>query len=199
VKRRFVQIFAPLLAVLVLAFSSVASAGGATDLVKAKQTALFDLLKVQSAENDKKVAAIFDEMLDYGAVSEGALGTEWAARSDAEKTQFSDVLKQLLRKAVEKNLRKTVNYTIEYVSESADGSAMVVKTLAKSKADAKEEPIEIVYKLAQKNGAWKVIDITTEGVSMVNSWRRQFTAIVKKDGFAALIQKMKDKLAKNDV
>jgi phospholipid transport system substrate-binding protein len=44
-----------------------------------------------------------------------------------------------------------------------------------------------------------VQDIVTEGVSLVSSYRSQFTKIVKKDGFPALIQKMKDKLAKGDI
>ena len=39
----------------------------------------------------------------------------------------------------------------------------------------------------------------TEDVSLVSSYRSQFTKIIKKDGFARLIQKMKDKLAKNDI
>ena len=53
--------------------------------------------------------------------------------------------------------------------------------------------------MVQKNGAWRVQDIITEGVSLVSSYRCQFTKIVKKDGFPTLIQKMKDKLAKGDV
>jgi phospholipid transport system substrate-binding protein len=36
-------------------------------------------------------------------------------------------------------------------------------------------------------------------VSLVSSYRSQFTKIIKKDGFVALIQKMKDKLAKGDI
>jgi phospholipid transport system substrate-binding protein len=53
--------------------------------------------------------------------------------------------------------------------------------------------------MVQKGGAWKVGDIVTEGVSLVSSYRSQFTKIIKKDGFPALVQKMKDKIAKGDV
>ncbi len=192
-----------LIAALVLSFAmSIAGAshaGPATDLVKAKQTALFDLLKQASSSNDKKVASLFDEMLDYQTLAEGSLGSEWAARSDAEKAEFSDLLKQLVRKSYEKNLKKTLAYNVEYVSESAKGSAVLVKTRAVSKTDAREEPVEVSYVLAEKSGAWRVQDIITEDVSLVSSYRSQFTKIVKKDGFPKLIQKMKDKIAKGDV
>jgi phospholipid transport system substrate-binding protein len=74
-----------------------------------------------------------------------------------------------------------------------------VKTKAKSKSDAREEALEITYRLQEKDGKWRVQDIVTEGVSLTSSYRSQFTKIIKKDGFPTLITKMKDKLAKGDV
>ena len=138
-------------------------------------------------------------MLDYNALAEASLGSEWAARSDAEKAQFSDLLKQLVRRAYERNLRKTLNFNIEYVAEESSSGAIVVKTRAVSKTDAREEPLEIAFKMSDKSGSWRVSDIITEGVSLVSSYRSQFTKIIKKDGFPTLIQKMKDKIAKGDV
>lgn len=201
-KRRMVHFFAATVSVLALTLGAAGSAfaGPATDVVKAKQTSLFDLLKQSGPDAQKKIDAIFDDMLDYGAVAEGSLGSEWAARSDAEKAQFSDTLKQLVRKGYERNLKKILNFDVDYIGESAEGAAVMVKTKSKGKnADAREEPIEIVFKVAQKDGKWRVNDIVTEGVSLVGSYRSQFTKIIKKDGFPALIQKMKDKLAKGDV
>lgn len=198
-KRTLTKILTTAAFALFLSVAGAAHAGPATDVVKSKQTALFDLLKQSTPENEKKVAAIFDELLDYGALAEASLGSEWAGRTDAEKKEFTDLLKQLVKKGYEKNLKKTLNYNIEYVSEEQKDGAYVVTTKAKSKTDAREEPIEIKYKLAQKDSKWRVQDITTEGVSLVSSYRSQFTKIIKKDGFPALITKMKDKIAKGDV
>jgi phospholipid transport system substrate-binding protein len=194
-----VHLFATLLSMLALTFASSAFAGAATDAVKTKQTALFDLLKQSSPDSNKKIAVIFEEMLDYNALAEASLGTEWAARSDAEKAQFTDLLKQLVSKSYERNLKKILGFDVDYVGEDAADGAVTVKTKSKAKGDAREEPIEINFKMAQKGGTWKVRDIVTEGVSLVSSYRAQFTKVIKKDGFPALIQKMKDKLAKGDV
>lgn len=183
---------------LFVSVAGAAYAGAATDVVKAKQTALFDLLK-QSTPDEKKIAAVFDEMLDYQSLAQASLGDEWANRTDAEKKEFADLLKQLVRKAYEKGLKKTLNYDIEYVSEEQKDGSYLVKTKAKSKSDAREDPIEIVFKMAQKDSKWRVQDITTEGVSLVSSYKSQFTKIIKKDGFPKLIEKMKDKIAKGDV
>jgi phospholipid transport system substrate-binding protein len=181
---------------LVFGRATPAQAGQATDVVKAKQTALFDLLKANAA--DSKLQPLFDEMLDYSALAEASLGGEWAARSDAEKAQFADLLKQLVRKAYERNLRKVSAFNIDYVGEEPADGATLVKTMAKS-SDPRDEPVEMNFKVAEKDGRWRVADIITEGVSLVGSYRTQFTKIIKKDGFPALIQKMKDKIAKGDV
>lgn len=187
------------LAVALALTSSLALAGAATDVVKAKQTTLFELLAKPSAENSKKVAAIFDEMIDYDAFARDSLGAEWANRTDAEKAEFSSLLKQLVQKAYERNLKKTLGWDIEYVSEEPRDDRTVVKTKAKNRANASEEPVAIDYALAEKDGKWRIRDIVTEDVSMVTSYRNQFVKIIKKDGFPKLIQKMKDKIAKGDV
>lgn len=190
-----------LVAAMMLSFGltivGAAFAGPATDVVKAKQATLFELLAKPG--NDAKVASTLDEVLDHPALAEASLGSEWAARTDAEKAQFSDLLKQLVRRSYERNIKKTLGYNIEYVAEAEKNGKIVVSTKAVSKTDKRADPVEIDYTLAQKDGKWRIQDIKTDGVSLVSSYRSQFTKIVKKDGFPTLIQKMKDKIAKGDV
>lgn len=195
--KHLVQLFAALLAALALTLSGPAYAGAATDTVKAKQTALLDLLKQGTPDAQKKIDAIFDEMLDYSTLAQASLGDEWGKRSAAEQAEFTDLLKKLVRNAYQKNLKKILGYEVDYLGEDAADGATLVKTKTKSK-DARDEPVEINFKVAQKGGKFVVLDIVTEGVSLVGSYRSQFTKIIKKDGFPPLIQKMKDKLAKGD-
>jgi phospholipid transport system substrate-binding protein len=191
--------FAALVALFALGISSTALAGAASDAVKAKQSTLFELLKQGTPESQKKIDAIFDEMLDYDALTKASLGDEWDARSAAEKTQFHDLLKQLVRKAYQKNLKKIVDFDVSYIGEEPVDALVRVKTKSQAKnATARDEPIEINFLVANKGGKFMVQDIETEGVPLTSSYRSQFTKIIKKDGFPALIKKMQDKLAKGD-
>jgi phospholipid transport system substrate-binding protein len=192
------QLFVAVLSLVALTVAGAAFAGAATDVVKTKQTALFDLLRQpQGADSQKKIDGVFDEMLDYAAVAQGSLGPEWAARSDAEKAEFSDLLKKLVRSSYQRNLKKILDFSVNYTTEvPADGGTMV-KTSSK-KAGSADDPVSIDFKMVSTGGTWKVQDIVTEDVSLVSSYRGQFTKVIKKDGFPALIQKMKDKLAKGD-
>ncbi len=197
-KRTLANLMATLVAVLALTLSSSAFAGGASDLVKAKQTTLFELLRQGTPDSQKKIDAIFDDMLDYDSIAQASLGDEWAKRSPAEQAEFSDLLKRLVRSSYQRNLKKILDYDINYAGEDPVASNVKVKTTSQAKGGgARSEPIEINFTLANK-GKWVVQDIETEGVSLVTSYRNQFLKIVKKDGFPTLTQKMKDKLAKGE-
>lgn len=191
------RILFSLVASAVLTFSVSAWAGPPTDTVKTKQSELFKLLEGESNDaSKKKVGALFDEMLDYAALSEASLGSEWKNLKAEEQKEFSGLLKQLVTRAYEKNLRKTLSYNIEYLGEEKAGDLMLVKTRAKHKTNAREEPIAINFKLKESGGKFRVVDIITEDVSLVDSYRSQFVKIIKKDGFAGLVKKMKEKIDK---
>lgn len=197
VKRRMIQLLA---AISIAAFAGTAFAGAASDVVKAKQTTLFTLIRQPSTPaTQDKIQKLFDEMLDYSDLAKASLGEEWGNRTAAEQAEFSDILKQLVRKAYEKNLKKTATFRIDYLGEDAAGDAELVKTKATNEANSREDPVEIDFKMVQKDGTWKVADIVTEGSSLVRNYRNQFTRIIHKDGFPTLIKKMKDKLARGDV
>ena len=191
------NLFAALVAALALTLTGPAFAGAATDVVKNKQTALFDLLKQTGPDAQKKIDGIFDEMLDYSTLIQSSMGDEWAKRTDAEKAEFTDTYKKLVRNAYQKNLKKIINFDVDYVGEDPADGAVLVKTKSKPK-DPRDEPVEINFKMAQKGGKFQVTDIVTEGQSLTGSYRSQFLKIIKKDGFPALLQKMRNKLAKGD-
>ncbi|HTJ80854.1 MAG TPA: ABC transporter substrate-binding protein [Polyangiaceae bacterium] len=194
-------LFSAAVALASLSAPSLAYAGPPTDVVKAKQTELFKLLeKAPDPSNQKRISTIFDEMLDYGGLAESSLGSEWKSLKESERAEFTGLLKQLVQKSYERNLKKILAYDVGYVSEEAAGDkAWVVKTKAKNKSDAHEDPIEIDFKLVEKaGGKFMVADIVTEDVSLVDSYRSQFVKIIKKDGYPALAAKMKEKIAKSE-
>jgi phospholipid transport system substrate-binding protein len=172
------------------------AADGAEDTVKQKQSELTDQLKKGKAANEKKVEAVFDELLDYEALAKDSLGDHWDERSAEEKKDFQDLLKRLVRTSYRKNLKKTLGYDITYKGAVDAKKGKLVRTVAKSKTNSREEPIGIDYLMHEVDGKWKIQDIVTEGASLVRNYRNQFTRVIKKQGFAELMKKMKKKASK---
>jgi phospholipid transport system substrate-binding protein len=62
-------------------------------------------------------------------------------------------------------------------------------------AGPRDSRTEIAYKLRKHGKEWIGVDMVTDGVSLVANYRSQFNKIIVEQGWTALMQKMKDKLA----
>ena len=185
---------------VVLALSAPAMAGddSAQGFMKDRQTELSTLVRSKtSAENTKKIETTFDAILDYDALAQGSLEGQWNERTDAERREFQDTLKKLVQRAYRKNLDRTANYDVQFEGETKAADNTIVRTTAKSRTNAREEPISIDYVVHRTGSAWRIQDIVTEGSSLVKNYRQQFTRIIKKDGFGELLRRMKAKLNSN--
>jgi phospholipid transport system substrate-binding protein len=177
-----------------LAVAPVAlAAGSAEDFVKAKQTELMGLVK--QGKGDREVDKVFDQVLDYRVLAEAALGEHWADRTAAERDEFTDLLSKLVRASYRKNLKKTLGYDVSYQGTEKGKDGEIVRTVAKSTKDAREEPMSIDYVVQSHAAGQRIVDVVTEGSSMVANYRSSFNRIMKKGGFPEVLKRMRKKVA----
>lgn len=175
--------------------TGTALAGEAQDLVQARRAEVARLMNEKgSAERDKKVAGILGGLFDYEAMARRSLGKHWDDLSEAQRAEFTGVLKQLIQRNIEKNVRATMKYEVQFLGEEEKEGNTRVKTKAVSAEKKSEEPVTIDYVMAHTDAGWRSVDVITEGSSMVGSYRSQFNKIISKDGYDALIKKMKSRL-----
>ena len=189
--------FALTLAALGLLAPSARAGGSAEEFIQTRQAQVTALLRQgQSAQRDKQVAAVLDGMIGYEELAKRSLAAHWGDLSDAQHKEFADILRRLVQRSYEKNLKNILEYRVEYLGEEPGSEGVIVHTRASSAEKPQEEPITIDYLLLQVGSAWKVVDIVTEGSSLVNNYKNQFHRIIQKDGYDTLVKRMKDKLAK---
>lgn len=184
--------------ILVLGLTMPAWAGEPTaeSFMKDRQTELMALVKTNAGSNNaKKIETVFDSILDYEALAKGSLRDQWDTRSDAERREFQDVLKQLVQRAYRKNLDHTASYDVRFDGESKEADTFIVRTVAQSRTNAREEPFSIDYVIHRDGPSYRIKDIITEGSSMVGNYHQQFSRIIKKEGFGELMRRMKSKLS----
>jgi phospholipid transport system substrate-binding protein len=185
-RRQFLSLAA---ASLLLSLAPVAFAASAEDFVKAKQTELMKLVK--QGKPDAEVDKIFDQVLDYRVLAEAALKDHWAERSDAEREEFTGLLAKLVRASYRKNLKKTLGYDIAYKGTEQGKDGEVVRTVATSTKNARQEPVSIDYVVRTKGAGQRIVDVVTEGSSMVGNYRSSFNRIMKKGGFPEVLKRMR--------
>lgn len=185
-RRQFLSLAA---ASLLLSLAPLALAASAEDFVKAKQTELMKLVK--QGKPDAEVDKVFDQVLDYRVLAEAALKDHWSERTDAEREEFTGLLAKLVRASYRKNLKKTLGYDIAYKGTEQGKDGEVVRTVATSTKNAREEPLSIDYVVRTQGAGQRIVDVVTEGSSMVGNYRSSFNRIMKKGGFAEVLKRMR--------
>jgi phospholipid transport system substrate-binding protein len=191
----------PVLATLALALTLSLPAFGteAESFVKGKHNELTELVsKAKSAEDQKKLDAAFDAVFDYDGLARATLKDSWEQRTPGERTEFTALLKDLVRNAYRRNIKNTLGYEVDYKGEQDGDAGKVVRTVAHNKKNAREEPVSIDYVVHQVEGKWLIADIVTEGSSLARNYRNQFRKVIEKKGFDELLKRMRAKRDKGD-
>ncbi len=146
-------------------------------------------------QRSERLREILNDLLDYEELSRRALGDHWQEHSEAERQQFVDLLRQLVQRNYEGNLERILDFEVTYDRESRRDDLTVVHTTARSRQQRRQPPVSIEYAMHSTGGTWRVVDVTTDGVSMVDNYRSQFHRIIARDGWSELIARMQRRLA----
>lgn len=187
------------LLLLLVTLAPIAWAAAAEDYVKAKQAELTTLIrKPRTPESDATLVKLFDGLLDYEALAKDSLGEEWNRRTPDERKEFQQLLSKLVQRAYTKGIRDTLDYDVTFRGEVEGKAGKIVQTVATHKTDKRKEPVHIDYVVRQSGSVWRVVDIVTEGSSLVLNYRSQFRRVIEQKGFAGLLEKMRTKAAEPD-
>lgn len=180
------------------------SRGGPRTFVEARHTAVNRLLQVnapagspQATQRDGQVTRILNTMLDLDELSRRALEPYWAERTATEKQEFTGLLRQLIERNYRQNLNQSLAWGVTYEPEQIDDTqgTAVVRTVARSRTDARAAPVTIEYRLHRRGANdWVVYDIVTNGSSLVQTYHDSYTRIIRERGFAELMNRLRTRV-----
>lgn len=129
---------------------------------------------------------------DFYRISQLALGKHWRKASKEQKAQFSKEFHLLLLRTYSKALLNLKSEAIAYppVRPSKRPDRITVPTLINKEGG---QPVEIGYRLYQKDNGWKVYDVVIDGVSLVSNYRRSFSTQIRKEGLNPLIAALQER------
>jgi phospholipid transport system substrate-binding protein len=179
-----------------LMVASVSFAGSdATSQLKNTIDAVIKIAKDKSLKSNKvdrriAIQKAIDERFNYSQMVRRSLGKTWDSLSDQEKQNFVKLFKGLLENSYASKLESYSDEKINFTGEVIKGEYALVKTdVVRSNST-----IGIDYKLILVNGKWEVYDFVIEGVSMVRNYKSQFTKIIRRDSYEALVEKLTKKI-----
>ena len=191
----YLKSFVMTLSLFVLTFP-VIHAGDVEDInsmVKKKVAVIFDLLGKQDTEKNErneKIVGELNEIMDFQLAAYLSLGKHWKKISKTQKKEFVETFQQYIN-----------NYIVEkidlYTNQKIDiGDSKIVK---KGRAELEigilsgGETLKVNFKLRKnKKKEWRVYDVDIEGVSLITTFRSQFSGVLKNSSFEELLEKLKN-------
>ena len=131
--------------------------------------------------------------IDTHRFAKATLGKKaWTAATDSQKTRFVNAFIQIVINSYAKGLALYEGQTFSFSEPRLSKSGNSAKVRS-SMAQPGSTPIVIDYRLSNKSGNWKIINLTIEGVSMVKSYKSQFAPRLAELGLEKFIVELETK------
>lgn len=153
--------------------------------------------KATSVEDKKRrVQDVVYAAVDFETLSKLVLARNWSRFSEPQRAEFMSQFREHLSMTYGRNVEnyKNEKVTITGSREETQGDWTVkTKILRGGPGD-----ILVDYRLRQRDGSWRIIDVIIEGVSLVSNFRSQFQDVITNGGPDHLIALLREKNAKGE-
>lgn len=183
------------LQVAVGAGSSPAAAQSPVDAVRSRNLAVQRVLAEEgdsvSDATREELKDVINGLIDFPDLSRRALGRYWEERTEAERTEFVDVFRQLVRNSSVRKLGIHRADSLVYRPPEVNGEEAVVTTVAWKNGKS----AEIVYNMHRVGGEWKAWDVVVDGSSTMRTYRDSFYREIRASSYQAMFGRLRERLA----
>jgi len=145
----------------------------------------------------ERIEQIAYQAMDFNTISKLVLARNWTKFSSSQQGEFEAEFKRHLSVTYGRNVESYNNERVQILGDRQEGRGDVT-VLTKILRGGGNADVVVDYRLRQRDGQWKIIDVIVEGVSMVSNFRSQFQDIVSNGGPDRLITLLKEKNASGE-
>jgi phospholipid transport system substrate-binding protein len=188
------------LALLLARSAAAAAAASPSQVVDGLAGQVIPILQDTNLTSEQKRDRIEDiayGAMDFQTLSKLVLARNWSKFSPAQQSEFTAEFKRHLSVTYGRNVDNYNNEKVQIVGErqATRGDVVVQTKILRGGGTA---DVVVDYRLRQRDGQWKIIDVIVEGVSLVSNFRSQFQDIISNGGPDRLLALLKEKNAKGE-
>jgi phospholipid transport system substrate-binding protein len=196
--------FTVLLVICGLGFAAPGAEAAAADPAGFINELVNDALKtldnkqLTTEDRDKEFRRLLDTDFDIPRIARFVLGRYWNEASDQDKQQFQKLFEEYI---VRSYAQRFSQYSGEQVKVVGSRPESETSTLVQSQVirASGAPPAKVDWRVRKDGGAFKIIDVDVEGVSMVLTQREEFSSVIQRNGGVAGLNKtLQEKLAAGD-
>jgi phospholipid transport system substrate-binding protein len=129
---------------------------------------------------------------DLPKIARIVVGKEWEKLTETQQAQLVDVFSRLSIASYAHNFKdySGESFTFDNEEETTRGGLVIHTHLT----IPDDKPVKFDYMLKEKGDSWRIINIIANGVSDLALKRSEYTTILQREGFDALIAKINEKI-----
>ena len=156
---------------------------------------VLDIISTKKLDQDVKqtrLIKLFEQTVDTKWIGHFVLGRYYKTATPAQKKKYDDVYHEFLIRSYVPRFKEYKGQKFELGEVQSEGKGeYMVKTNIIS---AGEAPIRVDYRVREEGGTFHIIDIISEGVSLINTQRSEFGSVVSREGMDYLLDQLKQRL-----
>jgi phospholipid transport system substrate-binding protein len=164
----------------------------AKDAPEARTQQLVAALQKQGASPDPATEQTLDALFDFDRLSTDPILPHRKALSPAQWKEFTGLFHDLIRSKALHAGTALNQGTLRIGPVQGDGKRRQVEVHVSD--PAKDVDAHVTFTWEDTGAQWRVVDVELDGSSVVKDYENQFGRILKKDGPAGLITKMRTRL-----
>jgi len=178
------------------ALASSAPSPGPRDVVASTVDEVLAVLKDASLTPEarkERIVQIAYARFDFPTMSKLVLARYWKRFDAAQRESFQKEFKDFLAHRYGDRIDRYEQESVEIVGErsSKTGDAIVETRIHRPRA----ESVAVDYRLRERGGDWRVIDVKIEGISLVSNYRDQFHEVLSHGGPEKLLAQLRERNA----
>lgn len=175
-------------AILGFGDAGLASVNGAAQFIHVLGNQAIGALQAPNqtlAQREAQFRALLAQGFDLRFIGRFALGKHWREASLGEKNDYLSLFSEYVLQTYSSRLGGYAGETLTVVgARQASEKDIVVQTQIDRPSGP---PILAEWRVREKDGQYRIIDVSVEGISMAVTQRSEFSAVVKRNGIPGLL------------
>jgi len=192
--------FALLAGVLAPAIPAAAAADPAAMISNLGSQALEVLGKGTSpSERVARFRELLREDFDVPGIGRFVLGRYWNTATEEQRAEFIKLFEEYIAIAYATRLAEYTGEKFKVTGSRPDSDGAIVSSQIIRPAGA--QPVKVDWRLTGRSGAYKISDVSVDGISMAVTQRSEFASVIQHNGgqVQGLIAMLRERTARNAV
>lgn len=167
----------------------MASTGDASEFIQKLGDQALEVLgdkSVSLRERETTFRGLLSDGFDLNLIGRFVLGRYWRTATEEQRANYQRVFGEYILQTYSAMLGGYSGETLTVLSEQPSGKKDVIVRTRIDRPDG--APVQAEWRVRNRDGAFKIVDVMVEGISMAVTQRGEFQSVIQRHGIDGLIQ-----------